>query len=279
MNGKTIKGVIATRYSVRNYQDIDIDNNLKENILEYGNSIKGPFQEKVRFQIIEQSKIMNKNGKIGTYGIIKSAPSYILGFVEKGEHDIVQLGYNFEELILYITSLGLGTCWLGGTFNKKNLLQNINLSETEILPAITPVGYIKDQKHLMDTAIRLIAGSDKRKAWSDLFFQEDFGTPLKEGEAGIYEHALEMVRIAPSASNKQPWRILKRGDSYHFFLQNTKGYSKSFGYNIQKLDIGIAMCHFELTAKEYGQNGKWYKKNLTNNQDGMEYIISWTTKE
>lgn len=34
--------------------------------------------------------------------------------------------------------------------------------------------------------------------------------PLEKEEAGNYEAALEMVRIAPSASNKQPWRILKK---------------------------------------------------------------------
>lgn len=277
MNGKSIKDVIAKRYSARNYQAVKIDNTTIDQIKQYGKAIVGPFQEKVRFEIVDQSDINNKDGKIGTYGIIKGAPSYILGFVEKGEHDLEQLGYAFEELILYLTSLELGTCWLGGTFNKKGLLQNITLRENEVLPAITPVGYIKNKKHLLDSAIRLIAGSDKRKSWSEVFFKDSFDMPLEKEEAGNYEAALEMVRIAPSASNKQPWRILKKGDNYHFYLQSTKGYSKTFGYNIQKLDMGIAMCHFELTAKESGEKGFWNKEDNILKQDGMEYIITWTS--
>ena len=276
MNGKSIKDIITERYSARNYLDTNIENSTKEKIKQYGKSLVGPFQEKVRFEIIDQSDINNKDGKIGTYGIIKGAPSYTLGFVEKGERNLEQLGYVFEELILYTTSLGLGTCWLGGTFNKKNLLENINISESETLPAITPIGYIKNKKHFMDSAIRFIAGSDKRRPWSDLFFQESFDVPLKKEEAGRYEDALEMVRIAPSASNKQPWRILKKDDKYHFYLQSTKGYSKSFGYNIQRLDMGIAMCHFELTAKESGEKGFWDKEKNVVKQDGMDYIITWT---
>jgi len=60
-----------------------------------------------------------------------------------------------------------------------------------------------------------------------------------------------MVRIAPSASNKQPWRIVKIEGAWHFFLERTKGYGDGIIFkllklaDIQRLDMGIAMCHFE----------------------------------
>jgi hypothetical protein len=43
---------------------------------------------------------------------------------------------------------------------------------------------------------------------------------------------------------------------------------------MQKNDIGIAKCHFELTAKELGLKGKWAKEDI-GMVDGLEYICTW----
>jgi hypothetical protein len=71
--------------------------------------------------------------------------------------------------------------------------------------------------------MRAVISADKRKAWNDLFFDADH-TPLTEMLAGAYAVPLEMVRLGPSASNKQPWRIIRDRDRFDFFLSHTKGY-------------------------------------------------------
>ena len=70
--------------------------------------------------------------------------------------------------------------------------------------------------------------------------------------------------MAPSASNKQPWRVVRRGADWHFYLQRTKGYGKGSPLfavlrlaDLQRVDLGIALCHFELTARESGLTGGW----------------------
>ena len=70
--------------------------------------------------------------------------------------------------------------------------------------------------------------------------------------------------MAPSATNKQPWRIVRRGDDWHFYLVRTKGYGKGSPWfkllriaDLQRVDLGIAMCHFELVARESGRDGRW----------------------
>ena len=70
------------------------------------------------------------------------------------------------------------------------------------------------------------------------------------------DDVLENVRLAPSALNKQPWRIVKQGENFHFFISNDKEEEKNL-YNIKNIDIGIAMCHFDLTCKEKGIKGKF----------------------
>ena len=62
-----------------------------------------------------------------------------------------------------------------------------------------------------------------------------------------------MVRLAPSAGNKQPWRAIVDGDRVHFYEQ--KSMKDSPLGDIQKVDIGIALAHFDLTMSENSMSG------------------------
>ena len=86
--------------------------------------------------------------------------------------------------------------------------------------------------------------------------------------------------MAPSALNKQPWRIVKHGDDFHFFISNDKEEAKE-GYDINKIDLGIAMCHFDLTCKELGINGgfKVIDPKIEEVPKHYKYIITWIKEE
>lgn len=269
---------IKKRVSVRTYLEQPLTPEIKGKLLGYFPSPKGPFGGTLKFNLIE-SDVARKgaNVKLGTYGVVKGASSYIVAVAVKADKDLEDFGYCLEQLILYATSLGLGTCWLGGTFKKSEFAKAIEQKDNEILPCITPIGYPSSRKSLVDSAMRFTAGSNNRKRWEELFFSLDFGHPLSESEAGKYITPLGMLRLAPSASNKQPWRIIKDKDKIHFYLQHTKGYAKLMAYDLQRVDMGIAMCHFELTAKELGIDGKWQISDpggISVPQD-TKYVVSW----
>jgi hypothetical protein len=134
----------------------------------------------------------------------------------------------------------------------------------------------KKKEALWISVIAKSAGSNNRKDWSELFFNKGFDKPLKKEEAEQFKDAFDMVRIAPSASNKQPWRIVKDGNSFHFFLSRTIGYKGAMGYDIQRLDIGIAMCHFEALINELGLTGNWiYSDPGLARGKNVEYITSY----
>jgi hypothetical protein len=89
--------------------------------------------------------------------------------------------------------------------------------------------------------------------------------------------------LAPSAHNYQPWRVVLQDSSYHFYLKRTRGYGPGNltfilldVVDLQRMEIGIAMCHFELAARELGLAGKWHAgdPNLPNPGD-LEYIATW----
>jgi hypothetical protein len=84
-------------------------------------------------------------------------------------------------------------------------------------------------------------------------------TPLSHDAAGAYDIVFEMVRRGPSASNKQPWRLVydSSKNCVHFYLAHTPNYGNKISFDLQYLDIGIAMYHFEAAVTELGHDFKW----------------------
>ena len=86
-----------------------------------------------------------------------------------------------------------------------------------------------------------------------------------------------MVRLGPSASNKQPWRVVRTNTACHFYEYKEPGYSDRLPYDIQRIDMGIAACHFHLAAKEQSLIGHFdidRKPDLTC-PENIEYVFSW----
>lgn len=271
----SICSAISKRKSIRTYKEEPVPRELAEKIVSYAETVSATFNTGMRFKIIDLDAL-EPGIKLGTYGVIKGAKTYLCAAVRREPRMEENLGYAFEKIILYITSLDLGTCWLGGTFKRKKFEKAVNLEEDEFIPVVTPIGFAREEKSAMDKAMATTAGSRNRKDWSELFFDGDFSNPLKKDRAGMLSECLEMVRIAPSATNRQPWRIIRDGNHYHFFVCRTPGYRELLSYDIQRLDIGIAMCHFESTLTELGGSGTWcdLKPDVACPRN-TEYIISY----
>lgn len=276
---KLVAELIKERTSTRTFDTKDIDKFILQKLQDYIEEINNETKIKARFIIINNGNVIgNTAKKLGTYGVISGANSFIIGILDKDEKDALAFGYLFEKIILFATDLGLQTCWLGGTFKKSDYEQKSNLLENEFIPIISPVGIKKGKQRFLETTMRAVIGANKRKSWNELFFEEDLALPLSEHSSKKYAIPIEMVRLGPSASNKQPWRIIKKKDLYHFFLCRTKGYGV-MDFDMQKNDLGIAMCHFELVAKELGLKGKWDKIENIIAPNDWEYVYTWISTE
>lgn len=275
---KPVIELIKTRTSSRSYDERDIDASDLQKLTAYIDDINVNNTITARFVLAHSSGTSGGTAKkLGTYGFISGARSFIVGILDKGEKDVVTFGYLFEKIVLYATDIGIQTCWLGGTFHKSDFEKSVNMTDSEFIPIVSPIGYKKEKPRVFESAMRTVIGADRRKPWSDLFFYGDNSVPLDEKRAGSYAVPLEMVRLGPSASNKQPWRIILEGDVFHFFLSRTKGYGLP-NFDVQKNDLGIAKCHFELSAAELGLHGSWKEfKNIRMPSD-WEYIISWSAR-
>lgn len=271
-----LKNIIEQRVSVRNYSDRVVDDGLLDNIMKYTQTIQNPFGIKVNFSMInlENNKEIKK---IGTYGTIKGAKIYMALSAAEHKFSLEAIAYELEYLILYLTSLGLGTCILGVSFNKNTFLSAMKIEKSHIFPVVTPIGYPLNKKKFSDTITKFISKSNMRKEWKDIFFYNNLDTPLTKNAAKEYSLPLEMLRLSPSALNKQPWRIIKNKDFYHFYIKSDKKYKLISGFDIQRLDMGIAALHFHLSAIESGLNGI-FNFDLSSDisvPNELEYCFSW----
>jgi len=250
-----LETVVKRRYSVRTYHKQPIPQPVKDEISAYIKTLSSPFPSKPTFTLIE-SDASASGGKLGTYGMIKNASSFVVSQVQDEPYAVEAMGYELEQLILFITTLNLGTCWLGGTFDRAALSKTLDKSAQRFIPAISPIGYF-ERKTLRESIVRGLVRADSRKPWDTIFFDNDFNTPLTQQAAGPYAKLLEMLRLAPSASNKQPWRVVLKSGCYHFYEEQTPGYSSAYNFDMQAIDMGIAACHFQLAAQEQGIGGKF----------------------
>jgi nitroreductase len=282
--GKPITTLVQQRFSCRTYQDTPIEPETRaqmEQFLSLPDS--GPFGTPVRFKLIAATEEDESALKgLTTYGFIHGVRAFIAGAVQEGEKNLEDFGYRMETAILFATALDLGTCWLGGTLSRSRFAAAMGLRDDETLPAVAAVGAISDRRVLIDRLIRRQAEGEKRFPWGRLFFERHFDAPLSREAAGAYAVPLEMVRLGPSASNKQPWRIVRDGTAWHFYLQRTSGYRER-NWNLarvpdmQRIDMGIAMCHFALAAAESGLDGHWIldEPAMARPNDLVEYSASW----
>jgi Putative TM nitroreductase len=280
---RPITEVIRTRFSCRSYLDVSLEESKREQIDRFIDSLPaGPFGTRPRFLLVAASRQDTSSLRgLGTYGFIRNPAAFVIGAVKPEGMWLEDFGYLMEYIILFLTSLGLGTCWLGGSFTRSSFSQKISLKDNEHIPAVTAIGEYADTADTRRNLIRRFAKGDRRLPWEKLFFEKDFDHPLTA--AGADQLALEMVQLAPSASNKQPWRVVRDGDAIHFFLQRTPGYRESMLkkvlgiFDLQRVDMGIAMCHFDLTMKEQGIPGRWINEEpeIRKLDNLTEYSASW----
>ena len=282
---RPVTEIIRQRYSCRSYRTTPIEPDKCALITQAIAALTaGPFGVPARFKLVAATaQDRDALRGLGTYGFIRGAAAFMIGAAQTSEKSLEDFGYQMENLILTATALGLGTCWLGGSFSRSSFSRRIACASHEIIPCVCALGYPSEDHGTLDAGLRQRIGANERLPWESLFFDSGFGAPLARLQAGAYATPLEMVRLAPSASNKQPWRIIQHQDRWHFYMQRTKGYREGWltrllgVADMQRVDMGIAISHFEQTAAEVGAKGHWQVSDPEfKPPDALtEYCISW----
>lgn len=262
---------IMKRKSVRTFDGRKLHEGDLAKLCSFMETIENPFGIPVEF------KFLNAKEDGLVCPVVSGTDLYVGGKIKRLPNAGVAFGYSFEMLVLYAQSLGIGTVWLGGTMNRSAYEQAMALGEDEIMPCASPLGYPAKKMSLREGTMRKAIKADERLPFEELFFDGDFHTPLTKEKAGDFWQPMEMVRLAPSAVNKQPWRVVVADHAAHFYLKRSKGFGHNADLDMQKIDLGIALCHFALTAKEKDLGILFLCKDpmLDASELDVEYIASY----
>ncbi len=236
---------VKNRKSVRTYDGNPVSDDHRKAIEEYAKKLTNPFNIPVEFVFLDAKE----HGLSSP--VLSGEKLYVAGKVEKKPYADVAFGFTFEKLVLYAQTLGIGTVWIGGTMKRELFEAAVGLKDGEMMPCVSPLGYPAKKKSIKEAMMRKGIGADSRIPGEKLFFDGAWGRPLSPG-ADMAE-PLEMVRWAPSAVNKQPWRIVVKDGLYHFYEKKDKGYVHDSTGDLQKIDVGIALCHFVMGLEEKGK--------------------------
>ncbi|MDC1106175.1 nitroreductase family protein [Prolixibacteraceae bacterium] len=238
---------------------------------------KGPFKTPVCIKLIDRQEYILQNRNMGTYGFVRGIRSCIIGILdERSTKGMVDYGYVIQKKVIKLLQMGLGTCWMGGSFHRGEFKEALAIPESKFIPAIIPIGKSLP-KSFVEKAVCCFVKSKTRKPFEELFFNDNLSTPITGRHAEELYTPLEMVRWAPSVDNSQPWRLILDGNSVHFYMKKQNPIESSIVHiNLNAIDMGIAMAHFEMGCNEVNKFGNWQETHQENLEDGLyRYIISW----
>ncbi len=237
---------IRKRRSVRTFDGNPLRPEDAQSILDFAERAENPYDISVTWKLLDAEK----HGLSSP--VIVGTGTFIAGKMRRVPHAEEAFGYTFEKIVLFAETLGVGTTWIAGTMNREAFERAMAVSDDEVMPCVSTLGYPAEKMTLRETVMRKGIKADSRFDFEALFFEGSFDKPLSESSAGRLFEALEAVRLAPSAVNKQPWRCVCCDDKVHFYEKRSKGFVSEDGWDLQRIDVGIALCHFELAAKECG---------------------------
>lgn len=239
--------IIKGRKSVRTFDGNPVKPEDKEKLEKYIGTITNPFGIPVRFVLMDAKE----HGLSSP--VINGETMYVAGITARLPRAEEAYGYAFEKLVLYAWSLGIGTTWIGGTMKREVFEQAAGVSAGEIMPCVSPLGHPAEKRAIRETLMRKGVGADSRLSAEKIFFDGAWDRGLPAEKQAPIADLIEMVRWAPSAVNKQPWRVIVTDDGFHFYEKRDKGYISDKTGDLQRIDVGIALCHFVTGLEEKGE--------------------------
>jgi nitroreductase len=181
-----------------------------------------------------------------SYGMFSGVTNLILLVEDTTDpHSQEKLGYYGELVVLRATSLGLGTCWIGGGID--NAYANLTLAANERIVCLIAIGYAPKAPRIREKFIRT-ATHIRKKSLADIYQSNE--APPDWFIAGV-----TAAHKAPSAINRLPTLFKYTGGVATASVAD-------MSIAAMPIDLGIAKAHFAVAADgdwEWGSGGEFTK--------------------
>ena len=243
---RNAENLIRARRSVRTFSEAPLPAELLAEVRALLTHTENPWEVPLELRLLEAGPKGLKSP------VILNETLYAAAKGPRGPYLEAAAGFVLERFCLEALELGLGTVLLGGTLNRDAFDRAMDLRPGEGMPLAAPLGFPAEKMSLRERAMRKGVAADRRLPFGEVFFDGSFDRPLTQERAGRLALPLELVRLAPSAANRQPWRAVVGEGRVVFYLRRGKLMVSERAGDMQKADLGIALCHFLLGCEAAG---------------------------
>jgi nitroreductase len=221
MDDNEIQGLyaeISRRMSVRNYRPGGPDGADLGKIEEGRKSLAALSDSTALLQIIPAEKA----------GVAFGHAPYCLCSYAKDDDDArLNASFLLQEMSLHLSALGFGSCWVGMAKPKNDFLEHGGLPFFKLLVFGKAAGAYRRES----------LSQFKRKNLSEITDIQDC------------PKVLEAVRLAPSAMNRQGWKLRGEGTKIRLYMAANNILVRKLMDPLTLADAGIALCHLWTAAK------------------------------
>lgn len=211
----TLEDIIYKRKSCRHFKDEQLPEDTLNDIEDFISNIQPLIDIKTKHKIVGRDKVKT---------VLRwSAPHYLAIFSKKSENYLLNVGFIYQQVDLYLQSLGLGSCWIG--------LASYTGEKIEGYEFIIFIGFGKTENN-----IHRELNEFNRKNLDEISDETD--------------EKLKPAQYAPSAINAQPWYFKHNTDSIDVYCKKPNIIKKRFISNLPYIDIGIALAHLYIANKD-----------------------------
>ena len=247
MENTKLYETIFKRKSIRQYDLTPLDVHSLADIMALTRALKPLFDGiKIEMKLLSQPDVKGL--------FLAKAPHYLAVFSEPKDGYLTNVGFMLQQMDLFFSANGIGSCWQGMPKPTKEILSKSKL-EFVILLAF---GKPKEKLH------RESVSEFKRKPLEEI-------TDIKGAD-----ELLEPARLAPSAMNRQLWFFTGNATAIHAYRAES-GFLTAFMFDrTSKISVGIAICHVWIAAKRFGKEVEFIKDKEAQNKPpaGHDYVIT-----
>ena len=207
---------VQKRHSVRMYQDREIPDSIKKELLDFINQCNQTSGLNIQL-ILDEPKAFDNF--MAHYGKFSGVKNYLALIGKKSVKLEERCGYYGEKIVLKAQQLGLNSCWVALTYKK--VKSAFVIDDDERLCCLITLGYGIDNgaTHKIKTIEQVSEVTGDMPSW--------------------FETGVKTALLAPTAMNQQKFKFILN--------DNTVKVKPGLGF-YTKLDLGIVKYHFEIGA-------------------------------
>jgi len=229
---------IFKRKSIRKYEMVSLSTEVMDEINLRLENLK-PLHEEIQigYKIVGQEYIKSL--------LPVKAPHYLVISSEEKEGFLENIGFMFQQMDLHFSSMGLGSCWLGMARTNEDI-------KTE-LPFVIVMAFGKPNEAL----------------YRDIpEFKRNGLSQISQGK----DKRIEVVRLAPSATNSQNWYFVAEDEKIHVYRKKLSLLKLRIYDRMNQIDIGIAICYLWLSCLNYNKPFDFVKLDSPPERKGFVYL-------